>query len=217
MGYAGTLTTDQLKDRLLADLERLVYRYAPPAQGSFTKAGKYFTLNPGRADRSVGSFCVTMTGPMAGRWRDFAPSDPDRGDVIDLIGLSLGLTDQVAKFREARAFLGLATEDPAMRAARDAQAAKSRAQRDAKDKSDQAGRAKRLEKMQGVAAAVWLSAKPGIAGTPVQSYLAARGIDLALLGHQPGAIRYHPECRYYFPTDVVDQSTGEVRQPRSCT
>lgn len=208
MERRGTLSTDQLKDRLLAELPSLVHLYAPPASGSYTKGGLYFTLNPGRADRTVGSFCITMDGPKQGRWHDYATGE--KGDVIDLIGLSLGITDTVAKFREARAFLGLDTEDPATRRAREDQAARIRAEREAKAAAD-VGRADQMRKW---AEGCWLSGQERIAGTPVELYLRARGIDLAALGHQPGAIRYHPECRYYYTEDVVNAETGEITTQR---
>jgi len=38
---------------------------------------------------------------------------------------------------------------------------------------------------------MWLAARADLAGTPVAHYLAARGIDLAELTRQPGALRCH--------------------------
>lgn len=208
-----TLSTDALKDRLLGQIDGVVHWCAPPAQGSYTKGGLYFTLNPGRPDRSVGSFCVHMDGDKAGRWIDYATGD--KGDIIDLIRLSLGCTLPEA-FKAAREYLGLETEDPATRRAREAQAARLKA---ARAKQAEADRDK-LARMRKTAEAVWLSAQPKIAGTPVELYLRGRGIDLAKLGYQPGAIRYHPECRYYF--DHEDPETGEVtkrwrKMPAMCT
>lgn len=41
--------------------------YAPPRGEWNEDRGLYFTLNPGRADRSVGSFIVALGGEKAGR------------------------------------------------------------------------------------------------------------------------------------------------------
>lgn len=196
-----TYSLDQIKDRLLGQLPAVVDKYAPPAQGSYRKGGLYFTLNPGRADRSVGSFCIHLAGPMAGRWCDFATGD--KGDVIDLIALSLGLSLADA-IKEARAFLGLETESPELRRARDL-AAQAAAKRRVAEVAAQAEKAARRRK---AARGLWLSGQERIAGTPVALYLANRGIDLAPLGRQPRAIRYHPDCLYL--DEVVNPETGEV-------
>lgn len=202
------LSTDDLKDRLLSQLDLLVHHFAPPAPGSYHRGPKFFTLNPGRADRSVGSFCITMSGPNAGRWRDYATGE--QGDVIDLIGLHLGLTEPAAKFRAAREWLGLDTEDPATRRAREELAARKRAERERQAAAD----ADRADKMRKAAVGLWLSGQERILDTPVDHYLRGRGIDLRQLPHIPGAIRFHPECRYYHEVEEVDETTGEVTRRR---
>lgn len=200
------VSIEEIKDRLLAQLDTVLDRYAPPAPGSFRKGGRYFTLNPGRADRRVGSFCVTLSGPDAGRWIDFA-THPRGGDVLDLIGLSLSLSP-VDTIREARAFLGLDIESPELRRAREAAAVKARARREADALAERA----RVIKRRKAAQALWLSAQERIAGTPVDQYLRNRGIDLGRLGWQPRAIRYHPECLYFREEEVetVDMESGEI-------
>ncbi|MGY9047709.1 MAG: DUF7146 domain-containing protein [Rhodobacterales bacterium] len=207
-----TYGIEQIKDMLLARLHDVVAQYAPPAEGSHTDFGKYFTLNPGRADRRVGSFCITMSGPEAGRWVDFAmgPRAGSRaqcacGDVLDLIGLSLGLSDPRDQLREARTFLGLETESPDVRRQRERAVAEAKARREAQAKVEDERKAKRA----GIAQRIWLEATPTLRGTPVDHYLRdARGIDLARLGRAPGVIRFHPAC-YYSHTD---QETGDVTE-----
>lgn len=202
-----TYSVDDIKAMLLAQLDTVVHRYAPPAKGSYTQHGRYFTLNPGRADRRVGSFYVHMTGPKAGKWRDHAV--PQRGgegfgDILDLIALALG-TDLAGAFREARAFLGLSVVSPEL--ARQRQAAIERSKRlqaeaAAKEKADTERRRRR-------AVALWLSGQERLRGTPVEFYLRdQRAIDLAALGRQPRALRYMPVCRYYHE----DPETGEVTE-----
>jgi hypothetical protein len=203
---AHTHSLDDIKDMLLARIDQVVDRYAPPAPGSYTDRHLYFTLNPGRADRSVGSFCVNLSGPKAGRWNDFATGH--HGDLIDLIALSLGLSLSDA-VREARAFLGLQTRDPAAVRAQEAAAARARARR-AEAERDAAAEAERRAKQ---AEAIYLSATAGLLGTPVERYLAGRGIDLRALPCLPGAIRYHAGLHHQ--AETVDPETGEVTTARA--
>ncbi|WP_420415813.1 DUF7146 domain-containing protein [Marinovum algicola] len=191
---------------LLAQLGAVVDRYAPPANGSHQAFGKYFTLNPGRADRSVGSFYVYMSGPKAGRWCDHAcPSQRGLGygDILDLIALSCR-TDMRGALSEARAFLGLQTLSAEDMAARRRAAEQAKQERAAQARQD----ALRIQKRAGQAQALWLSGRVDLRGSPVDLYLRGRGIDLGRLGRAPGVIRYVPKCRYYFECD----KTGEITE-----
>ncbi len=201
MGLRQTLSIEEIKYMLIARLGDVAAQYAPPAQGSYTDKHLYFTLNPGRVDRSVGSFCIHMTGPRAGHWCDFK-TDPKGGDVFDLIGLSLGLHDVKDQLREARAFLGLQTDSPVDIARREAALAEARARR------AQAERDAKIEaeRRQHRAFGLWNAAEPRVAGTPVDHYLRGRGIDLAALAAPPRALRYMPRCTYH----SEDRATGEV-------
>ncbi len=191
---------DDIKALLTAQASAVAYHYARPASGSYEDKGLYFTLNPGRHDRSVGSFCIAISGPRAGRWNDYATGQ--HGDLIDLIGLSLGLSPADA-LTEARRFLGLSDDTPEARAARDRaiRAQEAKRQREAEDQQ------RKAEKRRAAAAAMWLNAQD-IAGTPVEAYLAGRGIVLRDLGVVPGALRFDPDCRYWWRQ--IDRSTGEV-------
>lgn len=199
----------ELKDRLLAQLDSLVHHFAPPAADSWTKGNLYYTTNPGRADRNSGSFVITMSGGRAGHWRDYAMSGPEAGgDVLDLIRLSLGLSDATQAIKAAREWLGLDTEDEATRRAREAHSRRMKAERERRAAEE----AQVAEKRQGIARAVWFGAEAKILGTPVDMYLQGRGIDLRALPHISGAIRFAPACRYYHD-ELVDPETGEVLAP----
>lgn len=205
-----TYSIEQIKDMLLARIDQVVHHYAPPASGSHTTFGKYFTLNPGRPDKSVGSFWIQMSGPNAGRWADHAmpPLPGSRsscaaGDIIDLIKMSCHCLDNAAALKEARAFLGLETMDPAERRRQEARAEHLKEQR---RKAEAEERDKR-ERRRRAGHRLWLDAAAGIKNTPVEFYLRdQRGIDLAVLGRQPRVLRYLPACRYYH----VDDKSGEV-------
>lgn len=199
-----THSIEEIKDMLLAQVDAVAHHYAPEASGSYHDKGLYFTLNPGRADRSVGSFVIRLTGPRAGTWNDYATGE--FGDLIDLIRLSLGCNMGDA-LREARAFLGLNVADPALTRQREKAAAEAKARRAEAERRQKDMRRRAAEQ----ALAIWLSAQERIRGTPVERYLAdARGIDLAQLGRQPRAIRYLKDC-YYKHTDP---KTGEVIEAR---
>lgn len=184
---------------LLAQVGQVAYRYAPPAGRHFEDKGKYFTLNPGRPDKTVGSFYVHLTGPKAGHWVDHATGD--FGDIVDLIGLSIG-EDTKGALREARTYLGLRAETEEDRRRRAKVVARAKADRSRAERREAEKRARRAKQ----ALAIWLDAAPQIRGTPVELYLrGARKIDLAAIGRQPRAIRYAAEC-YYAETDP---ETGE--------
>lgn len=197
-------TLDELKGMLLQQRHAVARHYAPPRAGTYDDRGLYWTLNPGRADRNVGSFVIDLDGPRPGRWNDYATGQ--HGDLIDLIALSLGcsISDAV---REARSYLGLSHDSPEDVARRKAAAERSaRLAEEARQKH-----AADRERRSRAALALWLSAEARIASTPVEYYLRdARGIDLRQLGRAPGALRYHPECFYKH----VDRETGEVFEGR---
>jgi len=191
---------DDIKQMLADRIEDVCAQYAPADASSYTHLGKYWTLNPGRADRSVGSFFVHVDGPDQGRFYDFATGQG--GDGLDLIGLSLGLRDVRDQLREARKFLGLDDMTDADRARlAERQAAQARARE--KKRKDAHFDAERTRKS---AQRLWLSGQP-IASTPAMAYLTQRrGIDVAALGRQPGALRHVPECSYKH----ADKHSGEA-------
>jgi len=194
-----TYTIDEIKDMLLARLPDLAYNYAPPAQGSYEDKGHYFTLNPGRADKSVGSFWIHVSGDKAGKWQDKATGQ--FGDIFDLIKMSLNCSMSDA-LREARAVLGLGSTDPAVIRRREEAAERAKQQRAAAAAAERKKKADRAK----TAHAIWLSGR-AIKDTPAEFYLRdSRKIDLRRLGHQPGALRFVEQCYY----SHMDNLTGEV-------
>lgn len=98
-------------------------------------------------------------------------------------------------FREAVERLGgHADRTPSPGAQNDATAEEARAARDLKQRRD-------------VALRLFLAAQPSLAGTPAESYLLARGINLARLGRQPRALRFHVglmhPCGQIFPALIA--------------
>lgn len=170
--------------------------YAP---GGHVDGQRYWSLCPWRGDRKVGSFHVALSGPYAGRWRDEATGE--QGDMLDLIQAALG-TDRRGAFDEACRFLGIAAETDAQRVNRRRLAERAKAAAvETAIAAEEGAKRKRA-----AAHAQFLELREGIAGTPVEAYLAGRGISIAALGREPYSIRYHP----HLPYRHVDPDTGEI-------
>lgn len=143
------------------------------------------------------SFALRLSGERAGIWCDFASGEA--GDALDLVAQCACGGDKRAAVRWAKAWLGLDGQAPDARQRRQAtQRALRAAQGDgAADGADDAARRQRVA----AALRLWLAGQASIAGTPVDRYLKARAIDLAELGRQPRALRFHPTC-FHGPTQA---------------
>jgi hypothetical protein len=134
------------------------------------------------------SLAVRVRGTNAGTWADFA-AGADRlsgsaGDALDLVAQVLFRGDKTEAIKWARHWLGYGGTDPeALKITR--RAVETRAV----GPDPEAEAAKRRD----MALRVYLSGRQSIAGTPVEGYLIGRGLDLRVLGRQPGALRFHPE------------------------
>ncbi len=122
------------------------------------------------------SMAIHLGGDRAGIWSDFASGD--KGDALDLVALAVCRGDKSEALRWARAWLGI---DGAPAPARRAPPPPPSTQSPEAD----TGRRK-------AAFRLWLECDRRLAGTPVERYLAGRGLDIKQLGRQPGALRYHP-------------------------
>jgi len=127
------------------------------------------------------SMAVHLEGSRAGVWKDFS-SIEDRGDALDLVAKVLFAGDKGEAIKWSRGWLGIdGTNYEQLRQTRRAVEA-----RRAEEPDD------RSRKNKAAAFAIYLSAQESILDTPVEYYLAGRAIDLAHLGRQPRALRYHP-------------------------
>lgn len=142
---------------------------------------EWVARNPTRADGSPGSFRIRLTGAKAGLWSDFATKDA--GDALDLVAYVSFGGDKGQAFRWALGWLGLAAATPqAVRALR--AAVPDTAERDRRTEEEAAA-------ARTAALRIWLGARATVRGTPVEAYLADRGVQLSELGRQPRAIRFH--------------------------
>jgi hypothetical protein len=159
-----------LSRRLARDAEAVCRHYPPNGQ----RQGQYWTVGDARNTPGRSMF-VRLKGPeagpgAAGHWTDAATAE--HGDLLDVIRESCNLTSFGDVAEEARRFLSL----PQPELARPGNPALIRAATGSPEA------AQRLIAM----------AQP-IRGTPVETYLAGRGIAPV---HDAGALRYHPRCYY---------------------
>ncbi|MFW7267526.1 toprim domain-containing protein [Gluconacetobacter sp. Hr-1-5] len=132
------------------------------------------------AGEAGGSMAVHLGGQKSGKWADFATGET--GDALDLVAAVLTGNDLKAAYRWAYGWLGLGDLGAVeIRRAEVIEKVATGGERD----SEEAGRKR--------AQAMWLGAQADIAGTPVEAYLTARGIDLRRLGQAPRALRFAPE------------------------
>lgn len=133
-----------------------------------------------RAERTP-SFKVHLLGDKAGVWGDFGTGE--FGDALDLVAHLQFRGDKKAAFAWSLAWLGLAEGGPVAHVQPREPAARAAAAPGADG-----------ERLRRAALRLWLEGRPSILDTPVEQYLAGRGIDLALLDRPPRALRYHPAC-----------------------
>lgn len=123
------------------------------------------------------STAVHLRGPKAGVWG--AWSAAQHGDALDLVAALECDGDKKRAVPWALAWLGLDGREPERRQRTERALATRQDEPPAVDTKAAAFR-------------IWLSAQPSLKGTPAEAYLAARGIELARLGRQPRALRFHP-------------------------
>jgi hypothetical protein len=133
----------------------------------------------GEPGQSLG---VHLSGARRGVWRDFAGPPDHQGDALDLVAQVRFGGNKSEALRWARAWLGLSEHNPAGFGSVPAQ----RPERPEHAERDREGKRQKAVNM-------WLSGQP-IEGTPVEAYLAARGIELAALGRVPRALRFIPNA-----------------------
>jgi phage/plasmid primase-like uncharacterized protein len=135
---------------------------------------------PSLTGTSQRGLSVRITGSKAGVWAEF---DADaRGDGLDLVAHALFRGDKSAAYKWALGWLGIgqagAMPQPRPRPA------PPPAGPDAHERATAAA-----------AFRLFLAGKAELRGTPADAYLKGRGIDLAELGRQPRALRFHSAVR----------------------
>ncbi|SFE00069.1 DUF7146 domain-containing protein [Salipiger profundus] len=169
------LNASELAQRLGRQAEAVCRHYLSNGrrQGNYWQVGDVQN-SPGR------SMFVRLTGPesgkgAAGKWTD--AQSGEHGDLLDVIGESLGLIDFADVAEEARRFLSLPHPEPEP---------KSHRSQTPQAPSGSSKAARRL----------WRMTQP-LTGSLAETYLRQRGIaDL----HGRANLRFHPTC-YWRPED----------------
>lgn len=165
----------ELAHRLARQAEAVCRRYLSNGH----REGRYWLVgdvrnSPGR------SMFVRLEGPdsgkgAAGKWTDAATGE--HGDLLDVIGECLGTAAFKDVADEARSFLSMPQPTP--------------------DKTERRRRSAAAPCGSAEAARRLVSMSHAMSGTPVETYLRARGITAL---HETASLRFHPRC-YYRPDE----------------
>lgn len=137
------------------------------------------------------SFKVRLQGPKAGLWMHGAAGK--KGDILSLIAYQATGGDNGQAVRWALRWLGWDGPDDSGPQRSPKEEARLRAEREQRAEAARSEAAAEVVRRQRGAQAMFMSASNRLRGTPVDRYLAGRGIflgRLAELGTVPGAIRY---------------------------
>lgn len=95
---------DAINRAAIPVLPALCARWLPDGKDT---GREYVALNPRRADKTIGSFKIALSGERAGRWADFATGDRG-GDPISFAAYIFGLS-QLEAAKYLASMLGLST------------------------------------------------------------------------------------------------------------
>lgn len=150
------------------------------------------------------SLKVHIRGNKIGKWSDYSRDQRERGgsgDMLSLVELVVAGGSKAEAVQWAKRYLGIdGRMDPGSlnRLKFKAQRARERAEALAAQDS---------ERMRRWAEGMWQTATTLEAAPPALAYFAGRGIDFAVIGRLPGALRFRGDvgCRWF------DVETGEER------
>jgi hypothetical protein len=174
----------EIKAELQLRIRHLVKELLP--DGYFS-GNHYMARNPLRDDKHIGSLYVRVAGFPIGAWKDAAVGL--QGDVINLVSTFGGVPDHHRTRLWCMSFLGWGGGLPRDQLDAKRKASKYFAEQESRMAVETLAEARRH------AFGVFVNAKP-IIDTPVEYYLASRGIDLSVFKHVPGALRYLANARH---------------------
>jgi hypothetical protein len=188
------ITVAEIEQKLRDDAEAIAQRCLPAGrfEGGYFLAGNVFGA-------TGDSLVVYLKGNKRGLWWDYAGTD--RGDMLDLIEQSQGLSGKGAAVALAKQWLCIedawsggryAAPDPAEMEAR---AHRLRAMKEERQRANSEARERQIRD----ARRLYLGrAVRPIEGTPAEAYLTGRGLAPSVVKagrppRWPGSLRYHPE------------------------
>lgn len=194
----GDLDVRTIADMLRPHAESVAWQLFPAAK----RDGPFLCVGSLHGEEGK-SLKIKIKGPNAGSWADYATSQSDprgKGDLLKLLQLTIAGGDMGRAVQEAKRILNLDSMDPRAMERHRAAAARAQARAEDRDRADQ-------DKARRDAEGLWKFAQPPTPSSPHIQYLAGRGIDFAVLGHLPGALRYrhdvwHAQIRAKLPAMV---------------
>ncbi|TCT34635.1 DUF7146 domain-containing protein [Martelella mediterranea] len=183
------------KARAIDDLESLIEELLH-ASRKHKRTGLWNVANPYRAHAKPDQMCVWLTGNRRGAWKDYVSGD--KGDAIDLVAYALsGLVSDESRM-DAVAWLeeryGLKDMDPVAKRRMEAEAKSRRMAAEARESERRESNITRSRKF-------FYGCNETVTDTPVEAYLASRGIALSAIPALGHAIRYRAECQYWMDDD----------------
>lgn len=203
MTHDQRISASDISSMLAARIDSVVAEVLPRGRREGHEWVEASTSKGGLGD----SLRVRINGARAGVWSHFA-NNGAKGDALDLVAYVLFSGDKKKAIEWSKARLGLSDADPVK-----IKQERQKARKIAQDKKKQA--ADEVMRKRKAAQSMWHGAQKEMLGTPVDLYLAGRGIDLRDLPHLPGAIRFHPNLRHpsggFYPAMVcqVNNERGE--------
>lgn len=164
--------------QIAADLNSRIESLAADLLPNGKRRGREWTVGS-LAGEPGKSLSIALSGPLQGRWKDFASGEG--GDALDLVAGALFRGNKADAVSWAKDWLGIDDGGNTPRIRRPAPPPRDPA-REARERDEAIEKARRK----------FAGCIHRIAGTPVDHYLRGRSIDLQQLGRQPGRLAFHP-------------------------
>lgn len=179
------------KAKILDELEtilELLYR----AERKHARTGLWNIVNPYRPGAKPEQMAVWLKGARRGAFKDFAGDV--KGDAIDLVAFGLqGSIDDASRMAAVEWIedrYGLRSMSPAKREQIDKESQARRQAAEARDK-------RRRETSIGKARRFFFSCSERLVGTPADSYLVSRNVEISKIPHLGRSLRFRADCEYW--------------------
>lgn len=191
------------KEHVLRSLDDLVPKFfGTGPRNSVKNHGAWHVASPGSGS-APDQMVIWRSGARKGGWKDFVSGA--QGDAIDLVAyVKEGAINPESRIRAVEWIeheFGIRAMAPAAREAMEAGAAARREQQAARDDQRRHDAQERSRK-------AFYAALPQILGTPVETYLRGRGVELAAVPNLSADFRYRPDAEYW----LMAQRDGEGRK-----
>lgn len=181
------------KEHIIQDLEGVIADLLKTgASPRFKRRHAWNVVSPWRAKAKPSQTIIHLTGAKRGGFCDYAGGVS--GDAIDLVAwANEGDVNADSRMRA----VAWAEDRYNIRQMHPKARARMQAEAGARQKALAAREAERIKTARDRARKFFFSCEPEILGTPVETYLASRGIALVDVPNMAPAIRYCPACEWW--------------------